>query len=66
MRVAVYANGRVALKTRESLADGFVTAFRAGSVMGFCLTSLGLLVLLLLLLAYNALYQGLDDPKLGY
>lgn len=29
--------------------------------MGFCLTSLGLLVLLAILFAYNKLYHGIDD-----
>jgi len=56
MKVAVYANGRVALEAQKSLQLGFVTAFRAGSVMGFCLTSLGLLVLLLIMWIFNSRY----------
>ena len=60
MVTAVNANGRVALKTSESLKQGFIAAFRAGSVMGFCLTSLGLLVLLVILFAYNKMYPDID------
>lgn len=45
MKVAVYANGRVALTSKKSLSEGFVVAFRAGSVLGFVLCSLGLIVL---------------------
>lgn len=45
MKVAVYANGRVSLTSKKSLTEGFVVAFRAGSVLGFVLCSLGLLVL---------------------
>jgi inorganic pyrophosphatase len=59
MIVAVLANGRVCLKTNDSLSKGFVTAFRAGSVMGFCLTSLGLIVLLIIMVYYNS-------PTMGY
>jgi inorganic pyrophosphatase len=60
MTVAVYANGRVALQTQKSLREGFIAAFRAGSVMGFCLTSLGLLVLLVILVTYNMWYKDID------
>ena len=63
MTVAVYANGRVALQTQKSLREGFIAAFRAGSVMGFCLTSLGLLVLLVILLVYNKMYAGIDKSE---
>lgn len=45
MSIAVYANARTATMCQVSWTDGFNTAFRAGSVMGFCLTSLGLLIL---------------------
>jgi len=41
------------------LAKGFLVAFRAGSVMGFVLTSLGLLVLLLILYLYNSTYTNI-------
>ena len=45
MSIAVYANARTATMCQVSWTDGFNTAFRAGSVMGFCLTSIGLLIL---------------------
>ena len=45
MSIAVYSNARTATMCQKSWTDGFNTAFRAGSVMGFCLTSFGLLIL---------------------
>ena len=45
MVIAVYSNARTATMCQVSWTDGFNTAFRAGSVMGFCLTSIGLLFL---------------------
>jgi len=62
MIVAVYANGRVAIQAshpKTGLTDGFRAAFRAGAVMGFCLTSLGLIVLLIILYVYNKMYPGI-------
>ena len=50
MTIAVYANARTATMCQVSWTDGFNTAFRAGSVMGFCLTSFGLLIL------YSSIY----------
>lgn len=60
MKVAVYANGRVSLTAKKSLAEGFVVAFRAGSVLGFALCSLGVLVLISLQLLYNSIYADID------
>jgi len=60
MIVAVKANAKVCLACRDSLSKGFVVAFRAGSVMGFCLCSLGLLVLLTLLICYISMYKDID------
>ena len=45
MKIATYANARTALEARKGVCEAFVVAFRAGAVMGFFLTSLGLLVL---------------------
>lgn len=59
MIVAVKANAKVALACRVELSKGFVVAFRAGSVMGFVLCSLGLLVLLSLMLSYLTLYKNI-------
>ena len=45
MKIATYANARTALEARKGVCEAFVVAFRSGAVMGFFLTSLGLLVL---------------------
>lgn len=63
MAIAVYANGRTAIKCAESLHSGFVTAFKAGSVMGQSLVALGVMVLGGLLLLLNAHYAFQDDPE---
>ena len=63
MRVAVYANSRTAysaINRDNGLANAFIVAFRGGSVLGFCLSSLGLLNLLALILVYKYFYLGED------
>ena len=45
MKVATYSNARTAIQSQKSLAAGFHVAFSGGSVMGFSLVSIGLLVL---------------------
>jgi hypothetical protein len=45
MSIAVYANGRVASSARAGIGAAFQTAFKAGTVMGFALVSLGVLML---------------------
>lgn len=52
MKVAVAANIKTAyscIDRNDGLANGFVAAFRAGCVLGFCLVSLGLLNLFVLI-----------------
>jgi inorganic pyrophosphatase len=49
MKIAVFANGRTALKAADSIDAGFKVAFKAGCVMGFVLSSLGLIVLYVLI-----------------
>lgn len=56
MRIAVFANSRTAVKANQSIGDGFTTAFKAGSVMGFALVSLGIFVLLVLIEIYRKLF----------
>jgi H+-translocating diphosphatase len=57
MTVAVYSNVRTTINAqKEGFSHCFNTAFRAGSVMGFALNGLGLLVLYLTLCAYRAQY----------
>ncbi len=45
MIIAVYTNARTATMCQVSWTKGFNVAFRAGSVMGFALTSIGLLII---------------------
>lgn len=62
MAIAVFANVRTAVKCLFGWTDGFNTAFRAGSVMGFTLVSLGLIVLYTLILLFNLQFK-FDDEK---
>jgi len=63
MKIATYANARTALEARKGVAPAFMCAFRSGAVMGFLLTSLGLIVLFLTLLVYRAIFtkDGVTD-----
>lgn len=64
MKVATYANSRTAysaINEETGLADAFIVAFRGGSVLGFCLSSLGLLFLWLLILLFR--YTKLEDEN---
>lgn len=61
MKIATYANARVAVEARKGIAPAFEVAFRSGSVMGFLLTSMGLLVLYVALLAFRAVYGRHGD-----
>jgi Na+/H+-translocating membrane pyrophosphatase len=67
MFIATRANVRVtymaARTTNEEIAlkDAFNVAFRGGCVMGFCLVSLALAILLTIILIYKEIYGG----KLG-
>jgi H(+)-translocating pyrophosphatase len=53
MMVAVQSNYRTAFEARRGLAPAFKVAFRAGCVMGFILSSLALLVLLILIALFK-------------
>lgn len=61
MRVAVYSNVRTTINAAKGGPEDFVecfnTAFRAGSVMGFALTGLGILVLFIMLCGYSRIYD---------
>jgi len=52
MQIATYANNRTAHAARISLSYAFKVAYGAGSVMGFCLVSLSLLNLLILIIIF--------------
>jgi inorganic pyrophosphatase len=59
MKVAVFSNVRTTINAleKEGYKDAFNTAFRAGSVMGFALVGLGLLVLYMTLLFYSTFFS---------
>jgi inorganic pyrophosphatase len=59
MVIATQANYRTTYCARNSLAPAFRVAYRAGCAMGFALVSVGLLVLMLLILAFKW-YLGLN------
>ena len=62
MKVAVFSNVRTTINAqKEGYKECFNTAFRAGSVMGFALTGLGILVLYITLLIYKF---GFDENNL--
>ena len=62
MKVAVFSNVRTTINAqKEGFVECFNTAFRAGSVMGFALTGLGILVLYVTLLVYKV---GFDDEDM--
>lgn len=67
MKVATQTNYRVCYKAaterteEQALAQAFIVAFRGGIVMGFCLVSIALFVLLCLLLVFKAMINpGVD------
>jgi len=70
MKIATYANARTALEARKGLKPAFQAAFRSGAVMGFILTSSGLLVLYVTILGFRAYYKkdwtGLFEAIAGY
>jgi len=61
MRVAVFANVRTTIRAQAAgWKDCFNVAFRAGSVMGFALTGLGLLMLYLGLIIFDTQFKFND------
>lgn len=62
MQIAIYTNYRVAYCARNGLAEGFKTAYRGGTVMGFALVSIALLTLALLIVIYKSI-MGLGDSS---
>jgi len=74
MMIATYSNARTTLAcaNNKGFTLGFNTAFRGGSVMGYLLCSLGVLVLWILLQVYRTVYpeskdwEALFDSVAGY
>jgi Na+/H+-translocating membrane pyrophosphatase len=62
MQIATFTNTKVAYMAQSSLEEGFKVAYRAGCVMGFFLTSLGLLVLTILIAIYRSLKLSGETP----
>lgn len=56
MRIATIANVKTTKEAAFSLERGFVVAYKAGSVLGFMLVGLCLLLLLAIIFAYRNLY----------
>jgi len=56
MRIAVAANVRTTKECSISLSRGFVCAYKAGSVLGFCLVGLALMFLVILIMVYRRVY----------
>eukprot|EP01071_Lankesteria_metandrocarpae_P002112 Lankesteria_metandrocarpae@DN2086_c0_g1_i1.p1 len=64
MMIATYANVRTTHEAWKDLAPAFNVAFRAGSVMGFVLVSLGVVNLVALVYIYRLpSFYGLDNAK---
>jgi len=53
MRTAVYANVRTAHEAWKELGPAFAVALRSGSIMGFCLVSLGVEILVILIVVFR-------------
>eukprot|EP00854_Cymbomonas_tetramitiformis_P019779 gene19779-23655_t len=58
MKIATFANARTTLEARKGISQSYILAFRAGNVMGFTLTSLGVLNLFLLFLVFKAHFKS--------
>ena len=65
MWISVRTNVRVTKVCNNSLSDGFLVAFRGGSVLGFCLVGLGLLNLAVLVIAYKRSFLGQGPTAKG-
>jgi len=67
MRVAVFSNARTTVMAagENAWTDAFNCAFRAGSVMGFALCGLAMLVLYLLAHLFALHYKNWDVPNSG-
>jgi inorganic pyrophosphatase len=54
MRIAVYTNTRTTYNCCINPHTGFMTAFRGGQVLGFCLVGLALLILHIIIVVFKA------------
>jgi hypothetical protein len=58
MRIAVYTNTRVTFTCCTSVHKGFITAFRGGQVLGFCLVGLAILNIMIIILLFKACWYN--------
>jgi inorganic pyrophosphatase len=67
MRVAVFSNVRTTINAqRDGFKESFNTAFRAGGVMGFALTGLGISMLYITLLIFKGSFDVVNwDQMMG-
>ena len=65
MRIAVTANVKTTKECAFSLSRGFVIAYKAGSVLGFCLVGLALFFLTILVIAYRYTYLPQNPEERG-
>lgn len=56
MKIAVTTNVKVTKEASKSVGDAFNAAFRGGSVLGFTLVGVGLLMLTILIMVYRVTY----------
>eukprot|EP01028_Stygiella_incarcerata_P002484 TRINITY_DN1467_c0_g1_i1.p1 TRINITY_DN1467_c0_g1~~TRINITY_DN1467_c0_g1_i1.p1 ORF type:complete len:736 (-),score=170.10 TRINITY_DN1467_c0_g1_i1:139-2346(-) len=65
MKIAVYSNTRTAINATKGVTHAFNTAFRAGTVMGFALQSLGLINLFIGIVLFKLYFtENKDVPDL--
>jgi Na+/H+-translocating membrane pyrophosphatase len=53
----IYRKGEEKQKMRDALSEAFKVAFKGGCVMGFCLVSLALLVLTVIIMVYSSKFN---------
>uniref|UniRef100_A0A8I6XBT0 H(+)-exporting diphosphatase n=1 Tax=Hordeum vulgare subsp. vulgare TaxID=112509 RepID=A0A8I6XBT0_HORVV len=70
MKTATYANARMTQEARKGVGKAFITAFRSGAVMGFLLSSSGLVVLYITINVFKMYYgddwEGLFESITAY
>lgn len=64
MKIATHGNVRTAASARKSLSSAFKTAFHSGAVMGFGLTGLAVVGLMLVYLGIEAILPNVDKKIL--
>jgi inorganic pyrophosphatase len=63
MRIAVHTNIRATQECCNNIQDGFIVAYRGGQVLGFVLVGIALLVLVILMVVYKAMFLSGDKTS---